>query len=188
MYPLNFIMIDGAIDRIRPPERRRSSPRICRPSMGLRIPSSSPLIEQGKPTGLPGHGTRRPVVDRGWHIRPPEARQFGKYTVMIMQPDRVTPEIFADMLAQLRKKKGDQPAFARPRLQRFHEGLCVRPCTSAPTPPNPKPSRRCSINGSDGCKDLVGLGGKHHEIYLGDPRRADPSKLKTVLRHPVIHV
>ena len=27
--------------------------------------------------------------------------------------------------------------------------------------------------------------GKHHEIYLGDPRRADPEKLKTVLRHGV---
>jgi hypothetical protein len=29
------------------------------------------------------------------------------------------------------------------------------------------------------------LRGKHHEIYLGDPRRADPAKLKTVLRQPV---
>jgi hypothetical protein len=27
--------------------------------------------------------------------------------------------------------------------------------------------------------------GKHHEIYLGDPRRANPARLKTVLRHPV---
>jgi len=27
--------------------------------------------------------------------------------------------------------------------------------------------------------------GKHHEIYLGDPRRADPAKLKTVLRRPI---
>jgi hypothetical protein len=27
--------------------------------------------------------------------------------------------------------------------------------------------------------------GKHHEIYLGDPRRADPSKLKTILRQPI---
>jgi hypothetical protein len=34
-------------------------------------------------------------------------------------------------------------------------------------------------------RDLVGLRGKHHEIYLGDPRKADPSKLKTVIRHPV---
>jgi hypothetical protein len=32
--------------------------------------------------------------------------------------------------------------------------------------------------------DLV-RNGKHHEIYLGDPRRADPAKLKTVLRQPV---
>jgi hypothetical protein len=30
------------------------------------------------------------------------------------------------------------------------------------------------------------LPGKHHEIYLGDPRRTEPSRLKTVLRHPVI--
>ena len=27
--------------------------------------------------------------------------------------------------------------------------------------------------------------GKHHEIYLGDPRRAKPEKLRTILRHPV---
>jgi hypothetical protein len=27
--------------------------------------------------------------------------------------------------------------------------------------------------------------GKHHEIYLGNPLRADPAKLKTILRHPV---
>jgi hypothetical protein len=30
--------------------------------------------------------------------------------------------------------------------------------------------------------------GKHHEIYMGDPRRAEPEKLKTVLRHPVERV
>lgn len=29
------------------------------------------------------------------------------------------------------------------------------------------------------------LVGKHHEIYLGDPRRARPERLRTVLRHPV---
>jgi hypothetical protein len=29
------------------------------------------------------------------------------------------------------------------------------------------------------------LHGKHHEIYMGDPRRAQPEKLRTILRHPV---
>jgi len=37
----------------------------------------------------------------------------------------------------------------------------------------------------NGLRDRVGLGGRHHEIYMGNPLRADPSKLKTVLRHPV---
>jgi hypothetical protein len=34
---------------------------------------------------------------------------------------------------------------------------------------------------ANGCR----LHHDHHEIYLGDPRRADPAKRKTVLRHPV---
>ena len=29
------------------------------------------------------------------------------------------------------------------------------------------------------------MGGKHHEIYMGDPRKASPEKLKTILRHPI---
>ncbi|HPC77589.1 MAG TPA: GyrI-like domain-containing protein, partial [bacterium] len=29
------------------------------------------------------------------------------------------------------------------------------------------------------------LRGKHHEIYLSDPRRSAPEKLKTVIRQPV---
>jgi hypothetical protein len=28
-------------------------------------------------------------------------------------------------------------------------------------------------------------GGKHHEIYRGDPRKTAPEKLKTVIRQPV---
>jgi hypothetical protein len=35
------------------------------------------------------------------------------------------------------------------------------------------------------CENGYTLRAKHHEIYLGDPRRAAPEKLKTVLRHPI---
>jgi hypothetical protein len=41
---------------------------------------------------------------------------------------------------------------------------------------------------SHGLMDLLGKGGKHHEIYLSDPRKGNPEKLKTVLRHPVKRV
>ena len=109
-----------------------------------------------------------------------------KYTVMIMQPEIVTPEMFAEALTQLRKKKGDQPAFARLRLECFCEGLCVQTLHVGPYAAEPATVEKMkAFMQENGCRDLVGQGGKHHEIYMGDPRRADPAKLKTVLRHPV---
>jgi hypothetical protein len=109
-----------------------------------------------------------------------------KYTVMIMQPDLVTPGMFAEALVQLRKKKGDQPVFSHLRLERFREGLCVQAMHIGPYATEPATVERMQIfMQENGLRDRVGLGGKHHEVYLGDPRRADPAKLKTVLRHPV---
>lgn len=37
----------------------------------------------------------------------------------------------------------------------------------------------------EGLRDRLGSGGKHHEIYLSDPRKSKPESMKTVLRHPV---
>jgi hypothetical protein len=109
-----------------------------------------------------------------------------KYTVMIMQPDQISVEMFMESLAQLRRKKGDLPAFARLRLESFQEGLTVQTMHIGPYAAEPATVEKMkSFMQANGLQDLVGLGGKHHEIYLGDPRRADPSKLKTVLRHPV---
>ncbi|GLI31165.1 hypothetical protein BCONGLO52_20060 [Brachybacterium conglomeratum] len=31
----------------------------------------------------------------------------------------------------------------------------------------------------------LAMTGRHHEIYLGDPRRAAPERLRTILRQPV---
>jgi hypothetical protein len=109
-----------------------------------------------------------------------------KYTLMIMKPDQVTSAMFNDALAHLRKKKGDQPAFDRLRLARFREGKCVQAMHIGPYADEPATvARMQAFLKEHGLRDLVGAGGRHHEIYLGDPRRADPSKLKTVLRHPV---
>jgi hypothetical protein len=109
-----------------------------------------------------------------------------KYTVMIMQPELITPEMFADALVQMRRKKGDLPAFARLRLDRFHEGLSVQTMHIGPYAAEPVTVQKMqAFMQENGCRDMVGLGGKHHEIYMGDPRRADPAKLKTVLRHPI---
>ena len=47
------------------------------------------------------------------------------YTLMILQPDIVTKEVFAEGLAEVKKKKGESPAISKLRLANFEEGLCV---------------------------------------------------------------
>jgi hypothetical protein len=108
------------------------------------------------------------------------------YTLIIMQPDVITPELFAEGLEQVRKKKGDSAMLSKLRLEHFEEGLCVQTMHIGPYTTEPATVERMrAFAQENGYRDCVGRGGKHHEIYLGDPRKADPAKLKTVLRHPV---
>lgn len=105
-----------------------------------------------------------------------------QYTVMIMQPDLITSEIFEEGLAKLRQKRGDQPAFSLLRLEGFDEGLCIQTMHLGPYAAEME-----TIARMDAFAEANGytLHGKHHEIYLGDPHKAAPEKLRTVLRHPV---
>jgi hypothetical protein len=108
------------------------------------------------------------------------------YTLMILQPEIVTQEIFQEGREQVRTKRGDSDSLSRLRLADFEEGLCVQIMHIGPYASEPATVERMRVFAQEhGYRDGVGLGGKHHEIYLGDPRKADPSKLKTVLRHPV---
>ncbi len=108
------------------------------------------------------------------------------YTLMILQPEVVTQDIFAQGLDEVRRKRGDSPALDRLRLECFEEGLCVQVMHIGPYADEPATVERMKTFAEEnGYRDRVGLGGKHHEIYMGDPRRTDPAKLKSVLRHPV---
>jgi len=183
---MNFIMIDGAIE---PDQSPGSSPRFAEDMQALygaayTLKFSVKLRKQ-EPVDYPVMALEGLwwVEDGTFDIRKPGN---WKYTVMIMQPDLVTPEMFAGALIQLRRKKGDQPAYGRLRLENFREGRCVQTMHIGPYASEPATVERMQTFMKDnGYADLVGLGGKHHEIYMGDPRRADPAKLKTVLRHPV---
>lgn len=108
------------------------------------------------------------------------------YTLMIMQPEVITKDLFADGLEQVRKKRGDSDSLSKLRLADFEEGLCVQTMHIGPYATEPATvDQMRTFAQENGYRDLVGSGGKHHEIYLGDPRKADPAKLKTVLRHPL---
>jgi hypothetical protein len=183
---MNFIMIDGAIE---PGQAPGTSPLFQENMQALynaayTLKFATKLRKQD-PIDYPVMALEGLwwVEDGTFDIQKPGN---WKYTVMIMQPDLVTPGMFAEALAQLRKKRGDQPAFDRLRLEAFHEGLSVQTMHVGPYAAEPATVERMqAFMQANGFQDLIGLGGKHHEIYMGDPRRADPSKLKTVLRHPV---
>jgi len=103
------------------------------------------------------------------------------YTAMIMQPEVITPEIFEEGRAQLLKKHPG-PGPARLRLATFHEGRCIQVMHIGPYADEPATIARMDAFAAE---HGLTLHGRHHEIYLGDPRRAAPEKMKTVLRHPV---
>ncbi|HUK80275.1 MAG TPA: GyrI-like domain-containing protein [Nitrososphaerales archaeon] len=103
------------------------------------------------------------------------------WTLMVMVPDFITPKTFSESVAEVRSKK-NPPGLERARLETLNEGTSVQIMHVGSYATEAE-----SIARMDACAKRHGykMVGKHHEIYLGDPRRAAPSKLKTVLRHPV---
>jgi len=103
------------------------------------------------------------------------------WTLMIMQPEQVTPEVFGEARAAATKKKS-LDAIGRVRLERFAEGRAAQILHIGPyAAEGPTIQRLHAFIAEQGYRRA----GKHHEIYLGDPRRAAPEKLKTIVRQPI---
>ena len=109
------------------------------------------------------------------------------YTLMILLPDVLGEDDVAAALAALRAKRGNKPEFAGLRRELFTEGRCAQVLHVGPYATEPESMASLpAFLATEGLVDLVGAaGGKHHEIYLSDPGRTAPEKLKTILRHPV---
>ena len=103
------------------------------------------------------------------------------WTLMIMQPEWVTPEMFEDAL-QLAAKKKRLPTLSELRLEARQEGLAVQIMHIGPYDAEAPTIARMHAFIRENGYELAGI---HHEIYLSDPRRVAPERLKTVLRQPV---
>ena len=80
-------------------------------------------------------------------------------------------------------KQKNPPALPKLRLESYHEGLSVQILHLGPyDDEGPTIARMHNEFMPGGDYESAG---KHHEIYLSDPRRVTPDKLKTVLRQPV---
>lgn len=104
------------------------------------------------------------------------------WTMMIMVPDWITAEIFNDALEQVRKKK-NPTSLDKVRLESYHEGLSVQIMHIGSY--DDEGPVLAQIHNKFIPENGYVENGKHHEIYLSDPRRVASEKLKTVLRQPV---
>ena len=104
------------------------------------------------------------------------------WAMMIMTPEWISDEMFAESLEVVRKGK-NPAALDKILLESYTEGLSVQIMhvgsydEEGPT--------LMKLHREFLPENGYAENGKHHEIYLGDPRRVAPEKLKTVLRQPV---
>lgn len=105
------------------------------------------------------------------------------WTMMILQPDWIDPAHLQAAKAEVLLKKG-LPGIEKVRLETLNEGLCAQILhigTYADEGPTLKRLHEDWLP-ANGLRET----GKHHEIYLSDPRKVEPAKLKTILRQPVV--
>ena len=107
------------------------------------------------------------------------------WTSLIRQPDFVTADVFEAAKLALSKKKPDLD-LSLARLEKFSEGLCAQIMHIGPYDGEPATIAVLDkfIEESGYLPDFTNLR-RHHEIYLGDPRKTAPEKLKTVIRYPI---
>ncbi len=112
----------------------------------------------------------------------PEAKpEQVRYKLMIRIPDFIAESDLNDTLDVLRKKD-KTPRAGDLRLESLDEGRCVQMLHLGPYDREAETIQEMhALAAAEG----LALHGLHHEIYLSDPRRVPPDRLRTILRHPV---
>ncbi len=102
----------------------------------------------------------------------------------IRLPDFITPEDFGWAVRAASGKKGIDCSGAE--FLTLKEGLCVQMLHTGPYDSEPESVKLMdAFAAGEGYDVDISAERLHHEIYLSDPRRTAPEKLRTVIRHPV---
>jgi hypothetical protein len=179
--PMSFLMVDGHGDPNVEPAYQEAVEALYGVAYKLKFVSKKEL---GKNYVVP------PLEGLWWaedmaSFTTSRDKSAWDWTMMIMQPEWVGAEMVAVALDEVASKK-DLPALARLRFESYHEGLSVQILhvgsydDEAPT--------IARLHNEFMPQNGYRPNGKHHEIYLSDPRRVAPEKLKTVLRQPVARI
>jgi hypothetical protein len=174
---MNFLMIDGAGDPNKAQEFKDAVEALYSVSYALKF-----MVKKGRTaidySVMPLEGL--------WWVD--DMSKFGmedkdawKWTVMIMQPEFVTKDMFKKALEQVGKKK-NLLALSKMKFEDFHEGLSAQIMHIGPySAEGPTIKKLHNFIREKGYE----LRGRHHEIYLSDPRKSAPKKMKTIIRQPI---
>jgi len=104
------------------------------------------------------------------------------WTMMLMVPEWVGEEMVTAAVSRTRARKS--PALLDElRLEPLHEGLCVQTLHVGSF--DDEAGVLARMHDEFVPANGLRLTGRHHEIYLSDPRRTRPERLRTILRQPV---
>lgn len=103
------------------------------------------------------------------------------WKLLIRMPDFVTEEIMESVQPEVAKKKKNA-LIQEISFETIEEGKCVQIMHVGPYATEPE-----TINSIMEfiAESGLSINGLHHEIYLSDPRKTEPSKMKTLIRYPV---
>ncbi len=112
-------------------------------------------------------------------------RDKWKWTMMIRQPDWINPDMIKEAMAITKEKKPElSKLLPKLRLEKYKEGKAAQIMHIGPySEEGPTIQKVHDLIKKEGGK-FDGLKAKHHEIYLSDPRKANPATMKTVIRQP----
>jgi len=176
-----FVMVDGRIEPDETPETSESFRQAMQALYGLAYTLKfNSKLRQENPIDYTVM-----ALEGLWWVESGrfdmQRREPWLWTMMIMQPDHIDDQMVQAALSQVRQKQ-DNPALDQTRFARFEEGLAIQIMHIGPYADEPRSLARMEAYARE-----MGYTyrGKHHEIYIGDPRRAKPENLRTVLRQPV---
>lgn len=173
---MNYLMVDGTGDPNTSPAYAEAMEALFAVSYAIKF-----MVKKG-PAGI-DYGVM-PLEGLWWAN---DMSQFTtkdksnwKWTMMIMQPSFVTPEIIDSAIADVKRKK-NPTAISKVRVEDFSEGTCAQILHIGPFSEEGPTIEKVHLFIDSRGKRV----GKHHEIYLSDIRKADPAKWKTVIRQPM---
>lgn len=174
--PLTYLKVDGRGDPNLEPSYQRAVAWLYATAYGAKFAAKSAL----------GRDFTVPPLEGLWWAEDPRSfverrKSEWAWTMMIMMPAFIDAPLVAAAIRKAAAKLGDPPPTLR--LEELDEGSCLQTMhIGSYDDEGPLLARL-----HDQIMPARGLAfaGPHHEIYLGDPRRTEPSRLKTIIRQPV---